>query len=145
VLSVVGMEGVRAKVAAFEKLGSRAFFESVGAYVAQALRRRTLAGRDVEGRLFAPYGRSWRAFREAHGRPGSRVDLCFTGAMLGALSWGATAEDVRVYFLPTADARGASSAEKAHALNRRRQFFGLSENERAEIVRMLLEYVEKSC
>ncbi len=140
--SVVGLDRLLWRLGAWRKLGSRDLFNRVGEYLASSIKKRTLAGRDVAGRAFRPYAKSYRAFRVEQGRPVSRVDLCFSGSMQAALTWKAEEDEVRLGFLETVDARGASNAAKAASLNQTRPFFAIADEENAQVHRMFRAHLE---
>jgi len=62
----------------------RSVMEMVGREVREVIARRTLAGRDAEGRDFEPYSAGY-AERKSEAVGTTRVDLSVSGEMLGAM------------------------------------------------------------
>lgn len=92
---------------------------------------RTKRGIGVNG-AFQPYSPKYAEFRRKKGR-NNRVDLNFTGQMLGSM----TATKNRGY----AEIRFSRSTEskKAYFNNKRREFFGFNKDEK----RRLVEFMKK--
>jgi len=90
---------------------------------------RTESGRGISG-AFKPYTPKYAIFRKEKGR-GTRVDLNFTGAMLGSM----TALKNRGY----AEIKFARATEnkKAYFNNQRRPFFGFNQNERRKLIEFM--------
>lgn len=87
---------------------------------------RTQKGQGIDG-IFKPYTPKYALFRKEKGR-GTRVDLNFTGAMLGSM----TATKHRGY-AEINFGRGIES-KKAYFNNQRRPFFGFNRTERSKLV-----------
>ena len=59
--------------------------KEVANFVLSAIRLRTQQGKQINGRLFARYSQGYKRYKQKHGR-NSKVDLTFTGAMLGSMA-----------------------------------------------------------
>lgn len=111
--------------------------DEIGFYLTQAILKRTALGLGSDGKLFEPYSPKYRLFRLKKGHPVNVVSLFFSGSMLSALTHEVFNDRVELYFMPTygrAPSGGTSKVsnpEKAFFLNERRNFFAVSEEERA--------------
>jgi len=93
--------------------------------------KRTAKGADYEEKAFSPYSENYKLFRQDKGRPTAKVDLFFTGKMLGSMSVKANSLRSILYF------SGREQALKASGLNygnkyikNRREFFALSKKDK---------------
>lgn len=68
------------------KAASRAAMKAVGAAAATIIKHRTAQGRSADGGPFRPYTTDYRLTKIATGRDSGRVDLTFTGQMLGSVT-----------------------------------------------------------
>jgi len=127
---IKGIREVTAKFLNIKKVfRNRALFERVGAFMKFSIDKRTSAGEDVQGNDFKPYSPLYAMFRKKTGHSTSKVNLRYTGSMMSALTYEATPEGVRIYFMPTHDKKGVSNPMKAFFLNEEREFFGISKEE----------------
>lgn len=101
--------------------------------------KRTAKGQDVNLKYFssyAPYAPMTYFFRQKKGRPTNKVDLFFTGRMLGSLTIKATPRWARLYF-PPSEAKKAIGHQEGIGRLPKREFFGLT----APDVRMISKLV----
>ena len=82
--------------------------------------KRTRMGLDVHEQPFRPYSEAYKGFRREKGRPVDKVNLIFTGKMLGDMQFGMQGQDGLINF------SRRTEAKKAAFNNRSRQFFGLN-------------------
>ena len=82
--------------------------------------KRTRSGVDVNERPFRPYSDAYKGFRREKGRPVDKVNLIFTGKLLGDMQFGMQGQDGIINF------SRRTEAKKAAFNNRNRQFFGLN-------------------
>jgi len=82
--------------------------------------KRTRLGLDVHEQPFRPYTDAYKGFRQEKGRPVDKVNLIFTGKMLGDMQFGMKGQDGIINFSRSTEAR------KAAFNNRSRNFFGLN-------------------
>ena len=92
---------------------------------------RTAKGRGLKG-FFPKYSQKYSDFRASKGR-GRKVDLQFTGQMLGSMGAVSTSRDAEIYFI-----RGAE-AKKAAMVSKERPFFGFSRRERTELAQVFFK------
>ena len=125
---------------------------------------RTSQGVDVDGAPFTPYSPGWEKFRQKTGHPTDKVNLFFHGTMMSSMTFSATKDSARIYFLPTVGKpytykasgrtrRGTrvertrqrkqkiNSAQKAYFLNEDRRFFAISASEQQQILDMVSEHL----
>lgn len=122
-------------------LFSKRLMDEIGLYVISQIQIRTAEGKDVRGSNFIPYTDSYRLFKQKK-RATDKVNLFFTGSMMGSMTHEATDDTARVFFMNTQDSSGVSNPLKAYALNKTRNFFAVSENEQQEIERIIQEHIE---
>ena len=84
------------------------------------IQKRTQVGKDLLGRRFTKYTDAYRKRRLKKGRSGTRVDLTFSGRMLGAMQ----SKFIRAGKAVINFSR-AEEAAKAGGNERKRQFFGV--------------------
>jgi len=120
------------------RLGPRLMGE-IGMFLMTRIKTRTAAGVDVNKSAFKPYSASYAFFRQKKGRPIDKVDLFFTGSMMSSMTYTTTADQTRVFFAPSQDRSGQSNPAKAYYLNQKREFFGISEEDRKQIGSLVLD------
>lgn len=100
--------------------------ERVGARAVIMIARRTAKGLDYKGEKFRPYEVRYAKFRKEAGRQVDRVDLNFSGRMMGSLMYkvNASAGSVTLFFPPSEAAKAHGNQE---AMGRR--FFDFSQAE----------------
>lgn len=106
---------------------------------------RTLKGIDFGGKSFAPYSKTYAAFRTKKGWPTDKVDLFFSGQMFGAMDWETVDDGVRIFFNDTtaaAKAHGLHHGYKPHNLPAR-QFFEASDEDAVEIREQMADEIEE--
>lgn len=124
------------------------FFARTGEYLRATIKRRTLEGKDADGAEFIRYSDYWAAERVAVGLQVAHVDLFWSGQMMNAMTTDVTPRSVRVFFASTmafdprsrqgeGTLQGArvTQAEKAAHLYKRRQFFAMSKEQIAYIMK----------
>lgn len=128
----------------------------IGNFLTFSLLDRTSKGEDVEGIPFDDYSFSYEKLREAKMLP-TEVDLFFTGQMLSSLTYEATKEQVKLFFMDTPRrasdgsrktdrvfGKGSgkhSNAEIAYYVNEIREFFDISSEEMVEITNMVEDFI----
>jgi hypothetical protein len=123
-------------------LFSKRLMDEVGLYVISQIQIRTAEGTDAAGVSFAPYTDRYRLFRQKKGHSTNKVNLFFTGSMMGSMTHSATDDTARVFFMNTTDPSGVSNPLKAYALNKDRVFFAMSDEDQRGIERIIQEYIE---
>lgn len=104
----------------------------IGHYAVNQILLRTSQGKDYKNNSFTPYSKSYKKTRQKAGLPTAKVDLFFTGKMLGSLSYrGETSKDIKLFFADR------EQSMKALFNNRKREFFNINDAELIEI-RMII-------
>lgn len=111
-------------------------FATIGAFVKARVLARTAAGVDFESKPFEPYSPRYALFRKEQGHPTNKVNLFFTGSMLGSMDYFGTTDSVRIFIRPGQDRMGVSNPAKASWLSRKRQFMALSEEDRVLMLKV---------
>jgi len=101
---------------------------------------RTMGGRDVKGSGFKRYSEEYKKFKRQRGRNTSKVDLTFTGQMLGSISHETKVQRGGAMILGRIFFSNAAAAKKAKKNLRLRNFFGVSEKEKKRFV----DFIRKS-
>lgn len=139
---VVELRGVQVTNERFQRILTamgRKLMAEIGFFLMARIKTRTSAGKDVDGTPFAPYSAKYAFFRQKKGRPIDKVDLFFTGSMMSSMTMEASQDSVRVFFMPTQDRTGTSNPAKAFWLNKKRQFFAISDQDQQDITRVVLD------
>jgi hypothetical protein len=95
---------------------------------------RTAKGRGLKG-FFPKYSPAYAAFRSSKGR-GSKVDLQFTGQMLGSMSAISTNSYAEIYFM-----RGAEDKKEA-MVSKKRPFFGFTRRESNQLAEVFFRHLK---
>lgn len=147
-LIVSGLEGA---IAAIESIGMESFTEAMFTEVAMfamlRIKVRTQEGKDYMERPFEPYTPKYAAFRDKRGHPSSKVNLTFSGRMLGqGMTFEANDTSARLFFADTSDPDNekVTQAEKAYYNSQRREFFRLNEGDIAEIMAIVDGHFQKT-
>ncbi|RLC88910.1 MAG: hypothetical protein DRJ03_01325 [Chloroflexi bacterium] len=119
---------------------AESLFAEIGAFVKSQIDIRTAMGVDKNERPFTPYSAAYALFREESGRS-TTPNLFFTGSMMSAMTYEATARQARIFFMNTTDPSGVANPLKAYYLNEDRNFFGMSEGDVNKIVEMTERYI----
>jgi len=130
--------------------------KEIGAFLSFSMLDRTSKSEDAEGLPFEAYSSSYEQLRAAKGLP-TEVDLFFTGQMLSSLTYEATKEQVKLFFMDTPRrasdgskkttkvwGKGGSkhsNAEVAYYVNEVREFFGISATEMEKITDMVEDFI----
>ena len=85
---------------------------------------RTAKGKDVDNNFFKSYSPATVHFRQKRGRPTDKVDLFFSGRMLGSLAIKSNSKKASLYFPPT-ESKKAIRHQEGIGLPIRK-FFGLN-------------------
>lgn len=106
------------------------------------IKKRTLAGTDIDGGRFAKYSPSYKKRREDTGRTTSVVNLSFHGDMLRSMAYRPISNGAAIFF------RDAERSAIARYHNDglgvpQRQFFGLSDAELQRLSENLSETLSK--
>ena len=147
----VGIEGLTELAARLERVGrglaDRRLLEELSGEAKEMILQRTSEGRDVEGRPFRPYSKGHARARKKKGLGTSRVDLRFSGKMLGGID---TEVDEasglgRVFFRDgEAETRAGYHESKGAGRTRvRRAFFGLSGDDVERLKGLVRRHVER--
>lgn len=159
-VSVLNVENVIKRVVGVRSaFRSKAVWAEIFSFLRKVILVRTARGVDADEHKFADYHPGYKLFRQAFGRPTSKVDLFFSGTMLSSIDYDVTETGGRMYFLPTqapapqlpGGVKGEEpppSPLKAYLLQvgtkKPRKFFAFSKRDVEEIVRKLLvRYDEK--
>jgi hypothetical protein len=125
-------------------------------YLIAKIQLRTSQGVDASGAPFIPYSPGWALFRQKTGHPTDKVNLFFHGTMMSSMTFSATKDSARIFFLPTmgkpykyktksGDTRERkqkiTSAQKAYFLNEDRRFFAISASEQQQILNMIGDHL----
>lgn len=137
---VIGLEKAQKEIGQIpERVFSYETLTEIGLFFTSAIKMRTAEGKDVDGRPFKPYSAKYSVFREKAGYGTDKVDLFFTGAMMGAMQSEALVSQkaVRLFFLDTTDKSGARNPVKAAGLNKDRRFFDVSADEIQQAIEII--------
>ena len=145
------VDGIDRVLELIENISSDMFnselMEEIGNYVVFSILNRTGEGKDVNGNPFAPYSPRYKMFRLKHGHPVDKVNLFFSGSMLSSLTYSVFDDRLEIFFMPTygrtpsGKISKASDAEKAYYLNKQREFFGVSDEDRRKVQRMIQDHL----
>jgi hypothetical protein len=130
-------------------MSTKRVMSRIGNFAMTKIKDRTSEGKDVDMSPFVAYSAGHAKVRAAKGLPTNVVDLFFHGTMMNAMTFKATDDTVRLYFLPTAgktaQGKPASirSPEKAYYLNEQREFFALSDKEMNEAREIALREIDQ--
>lgn len=129
-VEITGADGIEASLkGSAKRLARPGLLERLGEAARDAVIERTLSGRDVKGRMFAPYSAAYRR----SGSEGSTVDLRDTGRMLANISVATDAEagTATLYFRDEPEAKKAAWHNSRGVGKERvvRRFFGLSRSD----------------
>ena len=91
---------------------------------------RTMKGKDVKLMGMKSYSKDYAKYRQKHGR-NKRVNLTYSGAMLGAISTKKIPLGLRFYF------SSKSETDKAIWNQKTRKFFGIDKTQRAYLKKKL--------
>jgi hypothetical protein len=142
-IQIVGFEKAQKRLASVGRsLYSREMLNELGQFGMTAIKTRTVQGRDVDGKPFKPYSEGYRLFRIKKGRPVNKVNLTFTGSMLGSMTYDIGKNFVRIYFLNTSsDVSEVKNSQKAFFLNQDRNFFALSEQDKKRMSAIVRRFI----
>jgi hypothetical protein len=146
---VRGMDGLKARFFEIKKnLITAQLLVDMAEEVRSAILKRTARGLDYKGKPFKPYSRRWKAERRKRGKQTSRVDLNFTGRMLGdvltmidpasgraVVSFGGSGTGGGLAYYHNVSGAGSSRV--------RREFFALSEEDKENLKKMLEEHIDR--
>jgi len=116
---------------------STRLMSEIATFLITSIKLRTARGEDVDGNTFDPYSKRYAMFRAAQGHPINKVTLFFSGSMMSSMDYKATSDTANIYFLNTEDRTGTSNPNKAYWLNKKREFFAISEEDQREIENMV--------
>jgi hypothetical protein len=131
------MQGAKEIQAAFSKLArgvvTPAMLMEAAKIIHTGILERTAKGVDADGKAFPPYSEKYAARREARGRPTSKVDLFFTGQMLGAVTERVVSgNEAHVFFADTqqaAKAHGHTTGWRGKKPSKERRFFAVGDQD----------------
>ncbi len=145
---VRGIDGLKARFSEIkENLITAQLLADLAGEARSAILKRTAQSMDYKGKPFKDYSRRWKAERRKRGKQTSRVDLNFTGRMLGdvltridpangraVVSFGGSGIGGRLAYYHNVSGAGSSRV--------RREFFALSEEDRENLKKMLEEHID---
>lgn len=123
---------------------SQHLFAEVALFQMLQIKKRTIEGKDYQGNKFKPYSDRYAKFRRDRGRPTSKVDLTFTGAMLNSMTYDADAGRARLFFQNTTDENNVRNPLKAFYNHRRRKFFEVSSEDQRQIADIIRRYIREA-
>jgi hypothetical protein len=117
---------------------NKAFWQAVGITEAKEIHKTTLAGRDANGGQFQSYSKAYAKHRQSKGRS-SRVNLTFTGRMLGSMVRGVRAAKTRVTIIMSGEQGFKASSIESGG----REFFAISDKRATAIYNNVLKWMTK--
>lgn len=114
------------------------FWGAVGIQVARKVRERTESGLDVDRKRFKPYSREYREYRKEKGRS-SKVNLTFTGRMLGAVASGVRATKRGAKIIMS----GRQGAKAWGNTRRGRDWFGLDTKTKKQTLESVIKWMTR--
>ena len=143
-IDIAGLPRLQRKVTLIRNsIFSIKLMTELGFFAMTKIKKRTAAGRDVDGVPFMPYSEKYTMFRRKHGRPTSRVDLFFHGDMMSSMTTDTESDKVEIYFQNTTDQSGVENPKKAFFLNEDRNFFALSDEDIRQMIRIVNNYYRR--
>lgn len=135
-------EAVRLVINELEaNLSTDALMLEIGEYIRFKIQSRTAEGKDYKGNDFIPYSPSYKLFRIKHGHPVNIVNLFFYGTMMSSMTITSSKNEAQLYFLNTQGPKDkARSPEKAFYLNKKREFFAISQDDVEGIKNIMEKY-----
>jgi len=141
----IEVKGINELINRLDSAGDHLFGEQlmgvIGEYIMFNIKKRTAKGESVTGKLFKPYSKRYALFRKEEGHTTDKVNLFFSGAMMGSMTFDQTPNEVKVYFMNTTDKSGVPNPAKAFYLNKDRKFFAISTKERRAIIKMVTDHI----
>ena len=125
------------KIQDFLDNGDQQLMDEIGHYAVTKLLLRTSQGKDKKGNAFKPYSETYKKIRDEKRLPTAKVDLFFFGKMLGSLTYKTEEKETKLFFADR------EQSLKALFNNRKREFFGISDIEQAEIQKMIALHLKK--
>lgn len=124
------------------------FLREASEYTILQIQKRTLKGKDADGKAFKPYSPQYRSFRIQKKRQGKPVNLFFHGDMFLAMTYDVKTLSkgnmfAQLYFMNTSDRSGAKNPQKAFFLHQDREFFALSKDDIDGIMRIARSHVRE--
>jgi len=137
-MKITGLERTIADLNKSITFQSKSLFEEIGEYIKTQIKLRTSDGVDYEGNAFEPYSLKYKLFRKKKEYPVNKVDLFYSGSMMGSMTYTATPDSVRVFFAPGTDEDEdkVQNASKAFWLNENREFFMYSQKDLDKVIDM---------
>ena len=154
-VQIINIDKVRIRLGDVRDLlsNSKEALREIGEYAKFVIKKRTLAGEDVDERPFDPYSPAYKFWRKKWGYPTDKVDLTLTGGMLSSMAYtvSESGDEVKIFFMPgfSRKARGQTKAStvshpaKAFYLQKKRKFFALSEKDEKKIIDIYKSKVKK--
>jgi phage gpG-like protein len=124
-------------------IGSRRLMSEIATFLITSIKLRTAGGKDVNENAFDPYSKGYAMFRAKEGYPINKVDLFFSGSMMASMDYKATSDTATLFFNESEDKSGTSNPNKAFWLNKKREFFALSENDQREVENMVDDSIDE--
>ena len=128
--------------AAFGDARLKKLLYNLGFFGKTKILERTALGVDVDSNLFKPYSASYKFFRYKKGRPVDKVDLFFSGTMLGSTTVKASSNKAVIYFAGQQQAKKAAGHHFGMNKLPERKFFSLSASDVQGIEKMVDTYIE---
>jgi len=106
----IDIRGIKSLENVLERVGggisTTRLMGEIGTFLMTNIKLRTAKGIDVDGDTFIPYSPSYALFRKKMGHPIGKVSLFFTGSMMSSMTYKATSNTAKLYFLNTKDKFG---------------------------------------
>ena len=143
-IKLTGLKGIIKKAKALEDtIFAKMMMGDIGMFAMGRIKKRTIAGEDVDGIDFKPYNPMYANERVKAGYKKSPVDLTRTGAMLSAMTYDESKRSVNIFFMNTADENNVRNPAKAFWNNEDREFFALSDSDVKGIMKIVKRYYDK--
>lgn len=143
----IDIRGIKSLENVLERLGggisTTRLMKEVATFLMTRIKLRTAGGKDADGSTFIPYSPSYALFRRKKGHPTNKVSLFFTGSMMSSMSYKATSKTAKLYFLNTKDKFGGSNPIKVAGLNKKREFFALSDSDKTKVENIVQEEIDR--
>jgi hypothetical protein len=124
-------------------VGSKRLMSEIATFLITSIKLRTAEGKDVNDKAFEPYSKGYAMFRSKAGYPTSKVDLFFSGSMMASMDYKATSDTATLFFRESEDKSGTSNPNKAYWLNKKREFFALSEEDQRAVEDMVDDSIDE--
>ena len=143
-ITLTGLTGVIGKAKALENpIFAKPMMGDIGMFAMGKIKKRTIAGEDVNGLNSKPYNPMYAKERQKSGYKKTPVDLTRTGFMLSSMTYSESRSAVNIFFMNTSDENNVRNPAKAFWNNEDREFFGLSTSDIKGIMSIVHSYYNK--